>query len=257
MTRSLASRSTTSRAVAILILGAALSSGVVAAPTRSPLVSSSIGARDLQSQSSSDGLGTLFEGPIRNLTTIQLSVPRQNGDGLTIDDLEHGRSDPGNVLVAVKLNIRTEEETYNLIYTPKAKIDAKEAYLKRFVADWNALKTEEFKKNRLQLIEGLIAEYTELNDLESLEQWGKIADWIRKQLADADAKYNTIKPQLDAILDNRLGGRTRRKKDIAALIQDYGVEAQWMASLSTVALRLNLCDKDITGRYQDFRVFFT
>ncbi|KAJ3757103.1 hypothetical protein EV360DRAFT_84321 [Lentinula raphanica] len=159
MTRSIASRSTASRAVAVLFLGAALSSGVLAAPTRSPMIPSSIGVRDLQSQSSSDGQGTLSEGRIRELTMIQPSVSRHNGDGLaidnsahgrmipswfgardlqpqsssdglgtlsegqneelarvptpqrggknghgpTIDDLEHGRSDPGNVLLSVKL----------------------------------------------------------------------------------------------------------------------------------------------------------
>ncbi|KAJ3725439.1 hypothetical protein C8R42DRAFT_763209, partial [Lentinula raphanica] len=88
MTRSTASHSTTSRAVAVLILGAALSSGVLAAPTRSPMTPSSIGARDLQSQSSSDGLGTLSEG---ELPTLQHGVPRQSGDGLTpFDDSENG-----------------------------------------------------------------------------------------------------------------------------------------------------------------------
>ncbi|KAJ3766923.1 hypothetical protein FB446DRAFT_361958 [Lentinula raphanica] len=90
MTRSTtASRSTTSRAVAVLILGAALSSGVLAAPTRSPMTPSSIGARDLQSQSPSDGLGTLSEG---ELPTLQHGVPRQSGDsGLTpFDDSENG-----------------------------------------------------------------------------------------------------------------------------------------------------------------------
>ncbi|KAJ3819606.1 hypothetical protein F5880DRAFT_1616306 [Lentinula raphanica] len=89
MTRSTtASRSTTSRAVAVLILGAALSSGVLAAPTRSPMTPSSIGARDLQSQSSSDGVGTLSKG---ELPTLQHGVPRQSGDGLTpFDDSENG-----------------------------------------------------------------------------------------------------------------------------------------------------------------------
>ncbi|KAJ3834489.1 hypothetical protein F5878DRAFT_712652 [Lentinula raphanica] len=74
MTRS----TTASRAVAVLIIGAALSSGVLAAPTRSP-IPYSIRARDLvQSQSTSDGLGTLSEGQTRTLATVlEREVPRR------------------------------------------------------------------------------------------------------------------------------------------------------------------------------------
>ncbi|KAJ3968748.1 hypothetical protein EV361DRAFT_399044 [Lentinula raphanica] len=92
-------RSTASRVVAVLILGAAISSSVLAAPTRSPMIASSIGARGLQSQSSSsDGLGTLSEGQTRELASLKDDVPRQSGDGLTIDDSSaHGRMIPSSI----------------------------------------------------------------------------------------------------------------------------------------------------------------
>ncbi|KAJ3717175.1 hypothetical protein C8R42DRAFT_190761 [Lentinula raphanica] len=109
MARSLASpSSTTFRAVGILILGAALSSGILAAPTRCPMIPSSIGARDLQSQSSSDGLGTLSEGQTRRLATLQRdSAPRQTVDAsLTIDDPEYviDSSYPNVTSVSVSLD---------------------------------------------------------------------------------------------------------------------------------------------------------
>ncbi|KAJ3766924.1 hypothetical protein FB446DRAFT_756598 [Lentinula raphanica] len=107
MTRSIASR-----AVAVLILGAALSSGVLAAPTRSPMIPSSIAARDLvQSQSSSGGLGALSEGQTRQLATLsEREVPRQNVDGLTpFDDSKNGEdgADP-SVSVSVGLEQRVD-----------------------------------------------------------------------------------------------------------------------------------------------------
>ncbi|KAJ3819823.1 hypothetical protein F5880DRAFT_1044215 [Lentinula raphanica] len=105
MTRS----TTASRAVAVLIIGAALSSGVLAAPTRSP-IPYSIRARDLvQSQSTSDGLGTLSEGQTRTLATVlEREVPRRYSDGLTpFDDSENGEADP-SVSVSVGLEQRVD-----------------------------------------------------------------------------------------------------------------------------------------------------
>ncbi|KAJ3717178.1 hypothetical protein C8R42DRAFT_678136 [Lentinula raphanica] len=92
-------RSTASRVVAVLVLGAAISSSVLAAPTPSPMIASSFGARGLRSQSSSsDGLGTLSGGQTRELASLKDDVPRQSGDGLTIDDSSaHGRMIPSSI----------------------------------------------------------------------------------------------------------------------------------------------------------------
>ncbi|KAJ3717177.1 hypothetical protein C8R42DRAFT_724808 [Lentinula raphanica] len=278
MTRSIASRSTASRAVAVLFLGAALSSGVLAAPTRSPMIPSSIGVRDLQSQSSSDGQGTLPEGRIRELTTVQRSVSRHNGDGLTIDDLEHGRSDPGNVSVAVKLNIRGDEKGQK----EAEKGVAKEADLVQFEVAWNSdltceddrkkrvlllnlIKREGFKiKNLFDLFDpgkGLVANDPELTALKSSarKMWVKIADWIRKELAIANG--NTIEPRLDAILHNRPSGSTEREEAFvefrSKLDWNDKDEIEWMVDLSKVALKLQLCHEEIADRYASLLVYRT
>ncbi|KAJ3756018.1 hypothetical protein EV360DRAFT_72352 [Lentinula raphanica] len=103
--------------VAVLIVGAAVSSGVLAAPTRSLMIPSSIppssiSARGLQSQSSSDGLGTMSAGQTRELaTTLQHggvehanTVPRQHGDLTLDDDSEYGK-DGSKSFVPVFVNL--------------------------------------------------------------------------------------------------------------------------------------------------------
>ncbi|KAJ3757098.1 hypothetical protein EV360DRAFT_84317 [Lentinula raphanica] len=252
MTRSIASRSTASRAVAVLFLGAALSSGVLAAPTRSPMIPSSIGVRDLQSQSSSDGQGTLSEGRIRELTMIQPSVSRQNGDGLTINDLEHGRSDPGNVSVAVRLNIRADEEGQK----EAEKGVANEADLVQFEAAWDsALACADDRKKRVLLLNLIKREGFQIknsfnpvkgsaNDPERLARnmWSKIADWIRKELAIADRNRKTFESRLGAIPQHPASGK-------AQFSSSEGDEIEWMADLSQVASELQLCPQESAHSY--------
>ncbi|KAJ3722660.1 hypothetical protein C8R42DRAFT_641983 [Lentinula raphanica] len=86
--------STASHALAILILGASISTGVLAAPVHSPMTPSSMGAltgaQGLSSQSSSNGLGQrlLCEGHSPELVRANLVVPRRESElGLTSDDL--------------------------------------------------------------------------------------------------------------------------------------------------------------------------
>ncbi|KAJ3834863.1 hypothetical protein F5878DRAFT_694790 [Lentinula raphanica] len=86
--------SSASHALAILILGASISTGVFAAPVHSPMTPSSMGAltgvQGLSSQSSSNGLGQrlLCEGHSPELVRANLVVPRRESElGLTSDDL--------------------------------------------------------------------------------------------------------------------------------------------------------------------------
>ncbi|KAJ3776724.1 hypothetical protein FB446DRAFT_260758 [Lentinula raphanica] len=87
-------RSTASHALAILILGASISTGILAAPVHSPMTPSSMGAltgaQGLSSQSSSNGLGQrpLCECHSPELVRANLVVPRRESElGLTSDDL--------------------------------------------------------------------------------------------------------------------------------------------------------------------------
>ncbi|KAJ3833064.1 hypothetical protein F5878DRAFT_713430 [Lentinula raphanica] len=86
-------RSTASRAVAVFIIGAAISSGVLAAPAPSPMTPTMTGAQTqgLISRSS--------DGPVRprnlllaNVAELSMPtiVPRQNANRLTFDEPEYG-----------------------------------------------------------------------------------------------------------------------------------------------------------------------
>ncbi|KAJ3717179.1 hypothetical protein C8R42DRAFT_645057 [Lentinula raphanica] len=93
MTRSNASPSAASHALAILILGATISSGVLAAPTRSPMIPSSMGA---QTQGLSlDGPVPLSEGHTLECTTLPCGgvvhaniVAQQKSEALARDNLD-------------------------------------------------------------------------------------------------------------------------------------------------------------------------
>ncbi|KAJ3832590.1 hypothetical protein F5878DRAFT_451904 [Lentinula raphanica] len=93
MTRSNASPSAASHALAILILGATISSGVLAAPTRSPMIPSSMGAQTYGL--SLDGPVPLSEGHTLECTTLPCGgvvhaniVAQQKSEALARDNLD-------------------------------------------------------------------------------------------------------------------------------------------------------------------------
>ncbi|KAJ3819610.1 hypothetical protein F5880DRAFT_1616312 [Lentinula raphanica] len=92
-------RSTASRAVAVFIIGAAISSGVLAAPAPSPMTPTMTGAQTqgLISRSSDGPVGMLSEGQTQEFAARQRGgvehatiVPRQNANRLTFDEPEYG-----------------------------------------------------------------------------------------------------------------------------------------------------------------------
>ncbi|KAJ3774456.1 hypothetical protein FB446DRAFT_728909 [Lentinula raphanica] len=100
-------RPTASQTVAIFILGTAISSGILAAPT---LYAKSF---DPTSTQPSDGLDSLSKGQLREFATAQHDgvvyanvVPRQNGESLTPDDDSKYGKDGNDSNVSVNLEQR-------------------------------------------------------------------------------------------------------------------------------------------------------
>ncbi|KAJ3745959.1 hypothetical protein EV360DRAFT_90024 [Lentinula raphanica] len=274
MTRSTA----VSRAVAVFIIGAAISSGVLAAPAPSPMTPTTTGAQTqgLISRSSDGPVGMLSEGQTQEFAARQRGgvehatiVPRQNADRLTFDEPEYGE-DASEPKVPVSVNLLKRGNTHSAArgITKKDAIEyltehSSEAstYITSIKSQWDDARTTEPESARMKAcLQVLAAEdngvrirqlYDTLNaaqdpqfhDLQTMTTylWFSVSDWDSQAHRHATENYARIQPLWKA---------TSRQHDARrALFEKYQYEVEWMADFSKVAFKMQLCDKNLADNY--------
>ncbi|KAJ3763639.1 hypothetical protein F5880DRAFT_1503127 [Lentinula raphanica] len=264
-------RPTASQTVAIFILGTAISSGILAAPTLYPK------SFDPTSTQPSDGLDPLSKGQLREFATAQHDgvvyanvVPRQNGDSLTPDDDSKYGKDGNDSNVSVSVNL---EQRGNLSKRGGggSKQDFVENENSPLLSDQRAEEqtTKELKKlrqkqreeeqKREELIEKLLKENgknklsllrmeTECEDSElqelrtrAITLWRQYKGFMEGELAKAGFFYHQLQSQWDEASKKPKGNdRKEARHEVFTANQE---DLNWMYTFGDKARKVALIDE--------------